>query len=404
MTTVQTNVLGRVLDADSHEMAPSHLWGEMFGAASGEIADRLEKALRMQRGNDFYRPDLLTDQTQITQEIVWNRKGTSAPGAFDFARRLQVLDVMGVDRQLVFPSYAIFACMLMVGSESTLRDFLQLEGPETEIRELGRVGLAEYNAWAAATTVEHPDRVRCVAYLAGAESVAELVVQARSLLDQGVRAVNLPPGVPPGGVSPADPAMDEFWELLESHDIACVTHVGNEQGLLRSNVWNKAPAFKLGKVQSHELGLEPYSFATVHYASSHFLTVMILGGVFERFPRLRFGAIEQGSGWLGPLAEQLDMWARDVYAARLRPFISMPPSEYLARNVRVTPFNEFEPIERDLERYPQLRDCYCYSTDYPHVEGGKDSKAFLYEKIAPLGDDMVEKFFVTNSELLLPSL
>ena len=196
----------------------------------------------------------------------------------------------------------------------------------------------------------------------------------------------------------------KFWELLESNNVVCVTHVGNEQGLLASSVWNKAPAFKLGKVQSHELGLEPYSFATVHYVSSHFLTVMILGGVFERFPRLRFGAIEQGASWLGPLAEQLDMWAHDVYAKRLQPFISMLPSEYLARNVRVTPFNEFEPIERDLARFPQVQECYCYSSDYPHVEGGKNSKALLYEKVAPLGDDVVERFFTTNAEWLLPSL
>jgi len=190
---------------------------------------------------------------------------------------------------------------------------------------------------------------------------------------------------------------------LESSDVTFTTHVGNEQGLFASTVWNKAPAFKLGKVQSHELGLEPYSFATVHYPSSNYLTVMTLGGVLERFPRLRVGVIEQGSSWLGPLAESLDMWARDMYSVRLAPFISMLPSEYFARNVRVTPFNEFEPVERDLARWPALQDCYCYSTDYPHVEGGQRSKQLLYDKIAPLGDDIVEKFFVTNGELLLPA-
>jgi predicted TIM-barrel fold metal-dependent hydrolase len=395
--------LGQVLDADSHEMAPSHLWGELFGEASGQIGDRLEEALRLQPANDFWNPSLLADTSDITDESVWTRKGTSAPGAFDFDRRLDVLDTMGVARQLVFPSYAIFASMLVVGSEFTLRQFLRLaDGTEEEIRALGRAGMDEYNEWAATTTAKHTDRLRCVGYVMADGTVEELVERAADLIARGVRALNIPPGKPPGGISPADPLMDPFWDLLQERDVPLVTHVGNEQGLFASSVWKQAPAFKLGKVQSHELGLEPYSFATLHYTAGHLLTVMALGGVFERFPRLRFGAIEQGSSWLGPLAEQLDMWARDVYSARLRPFISLLPSEYLARNVRVTPFNEFEPVDRDFERYPNLATCYCYSTDYPHVEGGKRSKALLYDKVAPLGDDVVEQFFVTNAELLMP--
>ena len=402
MSPAQPAVLDRVLDADSHEMAPSHFWGPLFGAASGEIAERIEASLKMQRGNDFYAPDLRGDSAEITQETVWFRKGTSAPGAFDFARRLEVMDEMGVRRQLVFPSYAIFASMLMVGNEHTVRNFLGLTGSAGEIHELGRAGLEEYNNWAAATTTSYSDRVRCVAYLVDDGNVEDLVVRTEGLISKGIRAVNVPHGVPPGGVSPADPAMDDFWRLLEENDVALVTHVGNEQGLFASNVWKKAPAFKLGKVQSHELGLEPYSFATLHYTAAHFLTVLILGGVFERFPRLRFGAIEQGSSWLGPTAESLDMWARDVYSERLKPFISMLPSAYVNRNVRVTPFNEFEPVVRDLERYPRLGDCYCYSTDYPHVEGGKNSKQELYEQVAPLGETIVEKFFAKNAELLLP--
>ncbi|MDQ1396968.1 MAG: hypothetical protein QOG64_2227 [Acidimicrobiaceae bacterium] len=396
--------LEQVLDVDSHEMAPSHLWGDMFGQASGEIGERLEEALRQQPVNDFLNPSLTADVAEITTASVWDRKGTSAPGAFDFERRLDVLDTMGVTRQLVFPSYAIFACMLMVGSEFTLRSFLHLvDGTPDEIRALGRAGLDEYNDWAAKTTSRHPDRIRCVGYVVDDGTVDDLVERTGDLIDRGIRAINIPPGKPTGGVSPAAPEMDPFWALLEERDVPLVTHVGNEQGLFASSVWKAAPAFKLGKVQSHELGLEPYSFATLHYTSGHLLTVMILGGVFERFPRLRFGAIEQGSSWLGPLADQLDMWARDVYSVRLRPFISLLPSEYLARNVRVTPFNEFEPIDRDFQRYPELRDCYCYSTDYPHVEGGKQSKALMQEKLAPLGDDVVERFFVKNAQLLLPN-
>jgi predicted TIM-barrel fold metal-dependent hydrolase len=403
VSPAKSTVLDRVLDADSHEMAPLQFWGPLFGPAAGEIADQITECLKLQKGNDFYAPELVGDVTAINHDSVWNLKGTSAPGAFDFERRLDVMTEMGIARQLVFPSFAIFASMLKIGNEFRVYNFLGMKGTIDEIKELGSVGLDEYNTWAAATTAANPDRTRCVAYVMDNGTVTDLVEQTQTLIGKGIRAINIPHGVPPGGVSPADPAMDDFWALLEKHNVPLVTHVGNEEGLFGSTVWKKdVPAFALGKTQSIELGLEPYSFATLHYTGAHYLTVLILGGVFERFPGLRVGMIEQGSSWLGPTADSLDMWARDVYYNRLKDHISMLPSEYINRNVRVTPFNDFEPVARDFERYPNLADTYCYATDYPHVEGGKESKQRLFDQIAHLGDEVVEKFFVTNAELILP--
>jgi predicted TIM-barrel fold metal-dependent hydrolase len=401
--TASPTVLDHVYDVDSHEMAPLQFWGPIFGSAAGEIADQVTESMKLQKGNDFYAPDLRADETEISYDTVWNIKGTSAPGAFDFQRRLSVMDEMGVARQLVFPSFAIFASMLKIGNEFKVKNFLGCKGSIEEIKELGDAGLSEYNDWAARTTSANPERTRCVAYVMDNGTVEDLVEQTETLMGKGIRAVNIPHGVPPAGMSPANPAMDDFWALLEKHNVPLVTHVGNEDGLFATSVWKKdVPAFKLGKTQSIELGLEPYSFATLYNTAAHFLTVLILGGVLERFPNLRIGMIEQGSSWLGAAAESMDLWARDVYFNRLKDHISMLPSEYINRQVRVTPFNDFEPVARDFERYPNLADSYCYATDYPHVEGGKDSKLKMYEQVAPLGSEIVEKFFVKNADLLLP--
>jgi predicted TIM-barrel fold metal-dependent hydrolase len=80
----------------------------------------------------------------------------------------------------------------------------------------------------------------------------------------------------------------------------------------------------------------------------------------------------------------------------------MPPSGYLARNVRVCPFS-FEPVETYIERYG-FEDVYCYSSDYPHTEGGVNQLSVFAEKLMPLGDSVMEKFFVTNAQLLMPPL
>lgn len=76
------------------------------------------------------------------------------------------------------------------------------------------------------------------------------------------------------------------------------------------------------------------------------------------------------------------------------------PSDYLRSNVRVTPF-VFEPVDVYLDRY-DLADVLCFSTDYPHVEGGRDPLGVFVAVRPRVGAATVEKFFVTNGEWLLP--
>jgi predicted TIM-barrel fold metal-dependent hydrolase len=398
------NLLDETLDIDAHEMTPSHLWGDVFGESAARIAELAESVLKKTGANDFYNPDVSGDNEDITDENVWNIRGSRAPGAFDMSRRLSVMDVMGVQRQFVFPSFALFAVHLYVGNESTHRDRYGLTLPEAEIRALGKAGIDEYNDWVVRGSQIDPDRIRPVAYVNAGNTVEELFEQTKDLIDRGALAINLPAGHPPGGCSPAAEDLDPYWAMLAERNIAVLVHVGGEFGFLKSPVWGRAPAFKPGKVESNELGSEPFSFATMQLAICNYLTALTMGGVFERHPDLRFGAIEIGAGWLGPWADNLDMWARDVYSVRMKPFISKLPSEYIASNVRVTPFNNIEPIEKYFEKYPHLATSYCFSTDYPHIEGGKDIKRKFLNLLGPMGDDIIQKFFRKNSELLLPSL
>ncbi len=177
-------------------------------------------------------------------------------------------------------------------------------------------------------------------------------------------------------------------------------HVGTEFAFASPRWYANAPEFEYGPKSSIEFPIEPYRASTIHLANEAFLGAMILGGVLERHPRLRVGVIECGAHWVGPLAEKLDLWATQ-FRGRLDG-LSMRPSEYLARNVRVTPFF-FEPIDHYVSRHPDLVDVYCFGSDFPHVEGGKESLKGYYDRLAPLGRDVVEKFFVTNGELLLPA-
>lgn len=395
--TALTDLRGRLLDADTHEMVPAQMWGQVFGPASAQIAPIF---LQMPEGApDSFNVAVAADDTPINSHTVWNIKNGKAPGAIDPRRRAEVMDLMGVERQLLFSSGVGITGSFFASrpSEFDLAFVFHLDAKSRDWEAFGHDLIREHNDWAIRTASLNP-RVRPVAFLSTV-SLDDALNEARRAVSGGVRAVHIASAVPPGGMSPADPRLDDFWNYFASNDIVVTLHVGGEYTFLRSQVWEDAPIFHNTGFISAEVLPNPYRFSTIHMPAQNFLTAMILGGVFERHPRLRFGAIELGAHWVGPMAENLTQWVK-WFRRRYQGFLSLSPHEYLNRNVRVTPYY-FEPVRTYLQRYG-LEDVYCFSSDWPHFEGGTDPKGAFAEQIEPLGGAIVEKFFRTNAELLLP--
>jgi predicted TIM-barrel fold metal-dependent hydrolase len=186
--------------------------------------------------------------------------------------------------------------------------------------------------------------------------------------------------------------------LAESNTVATL-HGGGEGQFLRTNEWRNASAFE-GYRTTSEFEFDPWSMSIYHLPSQNFVTTMIFGGVFERHPKLRFGVIEVGAHWVGPTMENIDL-LYDKFRTPSAPRLPRKPSEYMRSNVRVSPLI-YEDIDIWIERHPGLKDVLCFSTDYPHPEGGRAAPKRFYDKVARLGESVVEKFFVTNGSLLLP--
>lgn len=91
-------VRGRILDPDSHVMLPVEIYedvlGPRFGRAMREWAEGFIGLLS---------PEELRRRRQDARANVWQVKAWEALGAEDAHERLEALDLMGVDRQLVFP-------------------------------------------------------------------------------------------------------------------------------------------------------------------------------------------------------------------------------------------------------------------------------------------------------------
>lgn len=396
---IEVPAVPRALDVDSHEMVPTELREEIFGHT--ELHDALVAHVRSpaDHPNRTRGGTVTGDNTPITYESVWKLKGGSAPSAIDLNRRPEVLEVMGIERQLCYPTFGLAALIMAI--DHNAHEFFHIEAGLIDCRRLGRDAIDAHNLWATRMTKTTDARVRPVGIVL-TDSVEAMVRQTEAMIAEGIRAVMIPANVPPAGTSPGDPALDPFWRLCAEANIPVTLHLGTERGFLASAAWSSnvevfQPSFK----STMEFIIEPRTCVTLHYAPENYVAAMVLGGVFERHLDLRFGVIELSATWVGPLAERLDLWASKMFAHRFASNLSMAPSAYFARNIRVTPFH-FEPVAMYFERYPHLADVYCYSTDYPHFEGGAESMRTFAHALRERSADERDKFFYRNPSLLLP--
>jgi len=380
MAVTVESLHGRVLDVDSNEFIPVGRWVDLYGKRVEKLVETSALVVAAAGGFD----ESASDSGEITPESVWVTKGSAAPGSSDLDRRPAVLDMMGISRQLVYPSMGLIALIEALGG-------LGFTPSTEESRATAWAALDAVNEWAAERTNKCPDRLRYVGILASAKPGATpewMATETERLIAAGLKAVLIPTGVPPSGLLPSDAALDPFYATLADAGVPLLAH----------------PPCGMGYVSDAWMRLDPLVIGSSHAPIENFVRSMTLGGVFERHPTLRFGAIKTGAWWIGALADYMDFAvdeSRTVGQFHSGGSLSLRPSEYLARNVRVTPFN-FEPVDTYFERYPQLSELYCYSTHYPDPTGGEWSLRRFHEIVVPVGDEAVEKFFCTNAELLLP--
>jgi predicted TIM-barrel fold metal-dependent hydrolase len=398
-----SELVGRINDVDSHEQIMLSHWGETFGEVGAQVRDLIEhwfvKILKDAEKAATY-VEVEVEQTPIDQETLRTVRGSAAPGAMSFDRRIQVMDLEGIQRQLVFPFFGLWAPVFDATPVEKAAEMFGLENatPKT-LEELSQGVQKAYNGWAAEQTRKYGGRIRPAGILRSKCSLDQLIRDTEEIFASGLSSVMVPAALPPAGMSPADEALDPFWSMCAEADAPVLIHLGDERAYRASDVWGELPVFQRQPTETNEVPLDPYTLSTAHHPAENFLTTMLLSGVFERHPTLRFGLIELGAEWIGPLSARLDMWA-EQFSKRMAKITSMKPSEYINRNTRISAFH-FEPVHQYVEMYG-LEDVYCYATDYPHNEGGKDPLGSHLARFEGVSESFQEKFFVKNAELLLP--
>jgi predicted TIM-barrel fold metal-dependent hydrolase len=369
-----------IFDADSHVMETSE-W--LAGYTDRDLRGRLAPLGLEGAGAGAEElmaslPDLWASHRdqEIGAEVIKGPKGWMAPGALDTEVRSRVLDALGIDAQLVFPTFSVnhFAFskdvdVLYGGTDALNRAMVDFCAPDARLKAVGYLPLNE------------PARA--------ADSL-------EAALDTGVAAVWVPSDAP-GGFSPTHVDLDPVWARLAEAGVPFVLHVGGGRLLPKAFHDNGLPRPKdwLGGGEN----LRAKDFPVLHHSPERFLACMALDGVLERHPTLRGGAIELGASWVPGMLRNLDHAFHSF--SRHEPVLqglSLLPSEYIRRQVRFTPF-PFEDTAWLLEQCgPEL---FMFSTDYPHPEGGKRPFEAFGDAVAGFDDDTRERFFWRNGAELL---
>jgi predicted TIM-barrel fold metal-dependent hydrolase len=368
-------------DADSHIMELSD-WLSTYAdpdirdqlrplylGGAGKLADKAVTDAEARRGD----PEAAA---QLEGNLM-GPKGWSALGAFDPAERSRALDLLGFDKQLVFST---FAATQFAGDDLDLL----YGGTRAHNR-----GMADF--------CSHDPRLIAVASvpLNDPERAADAVGEAIAF---GCGAV-LVPSAPPKEKSPTHPDYNPVWQQLQDNGVPFMLHIGGGGRPLRRAFHNNGKAPTTDFLGGGE-NIRAKDYMVIHQSPETFLAMMVLDGVFETFPGLKGGCIEQGAMWVVPWLKRLDL-AQDTFKKTEPALADLPmkASEYVHRQLRFTPFPT-EPVGWMIENAGD--DLFLFSSDYPHPEGGHDPLKRFEDSMTGVSDIAKDRFFSGNFADLLP--
>jgi predicted TIM-barrel fold metal-dependent hydrolase len=300
------------------------------------------------------------------------RKNYQALGAFRREDRPRTLDLLGFASQLVFTT----AALGNYGLEEAGEVELALEAARAHNRMMTEFCAVDRRLLATGY-VPLIDRQRAPQI-------------AREAIELGAKGLIVPSRHPPG-FSPSHVELDPLWALAQEAGLPILFHVGGEEKMHRDYLENGLPF-----VRDFHGGAENFTsltFMAIPLSVWQTLSALVIDGVFDRFPRLKFGAIELGASWLPSLMRFMDSGAAAFGKEERLQKLSARPSEILRRQFRATPY----PHEDTRWIVENTGEEMClFSSDFPHVEGGRNPLKRFNDALEGLPEPVRRRFFRDN--------
>jgi len=303
------------------------------------------------------------------------RKNWSALGSFVKEDRPRALDLLGFASQLVFNTFMN-------------KYFVDLERADDPSLAYD-VARAHNRAMVDFCSVDR--RLLAVGYVPLADFEKSRAM-AEECVAMGCKAL-LVPSACPRNHSPSHVGLFPVWAVAQEARVPIVFHVGGGGRLLDPKYFDNG----LPMVTDFHGGAENFrsvDYMAIPHPPMQTLATMIFDRIFDHFPNLKVGVIEQGAVWLPSWMRQLDS-ALDAFAKseeRLRQ-LELKPSEYVRRQIRVTPYPS-EPVGWIIEQAGE--EVCLFSSDWPHVEGGRNPLKRFADAMSGLGENARQRFYCDN--------
>jgi predicted TIM-barrel fold metal-dependent hydrolase len=350
-----------MISADCHANEPSNLWADRIDKKFRNRLPRIEiddKGVKWTVSEGWARSRLLDSNLEGEDKM------RSKAGA-DPLERLRDHERDGIDAEIIFPNKGLSIWA-------------------TPDAEFAQAQCKIWNDWAWETFGPYNDRMSPMAAVATADLEGS-IKEIQRCAKLGFRGLTLPckPVFGPHDARHPNynlPMYDPMWAAIQDADLAITFHVSTGRD---PRAARKDGGAVINYV-SHSLvpTIEPVA----HLCAS---------GVLERFPRIRFAAIESGIGWVAWALEAMDeayvkhhMWSF--------PKLKKLPSEYFHSNGFAS-FQE-DKVGLDLAEKYNLSDNYLWANDYPHHEGSWPHSAEAIERqMKDLKEDQRAKILGLNA-------
>ncbi|HEY1426802.1 MAG TPA: amidohydrolase family protein, partial [Caulobacteraceae bacterium] len=218
------------------------------------------------------------------------------------------------------------------------------------------------------------------------------VAELDHIISLGLKAAWIPHRTP-GDRSPGHNDFDPVWARLAEAGIPFLIHVAGAPIQVDPRWFNTGrpvPKDFMGAGES----VRGADMTSLHHSAETFIGILVLAGVLERHPTLRGGAIELGAGWVPPMLRRLD-WIAEIWK-RSEPELAAlkrRPSEQITQQMAFTPLPFESVAELIRQSDPRL---YMFSSDYPHIEGGRAPIARFEAGLAGVDDSARDAFYAGN--------
>ncbi len=294
----------------------------------------------------------------------WAGAGTGSP-----KQRLEEQDADGVDAEVLYPA----------------PQFLRLCGTVITDPKAYEAMLRAYNDWQAQEyCAEAPDRLLGVGVIP-ISGIDAAVAELQHCKELGLPTVNVA-AFPAGHKYPSD-EDDRFWAAALDLEMPLTVHVSMSARNSAEEpifVYPKTPLAVQWAATDYAQRLYRYGLRGATNAVQ-----MILQGVFDRFPDLRFYFAENQIGWIPLFLQQLDRQYERSYHWAMRELGVKPlkrlPSEYIAEHCCWGFFDD--PV--GLSNIQSIGvDNVMWSTDFPHLEcAWPESRKLIEETFVGVSDE-----------------